>query len=178
VMVTGGHLTPDGPAMWESQFTLDELCVVVDEARRHGLPVAAHAHGTEGIADAVAASVDTIEHCTWLGAGIFDVRQDVVEQIIAKGIRVSPAISRNWRGFPTRFGAEFSEQLLARLRWLDEQGFAWSPAPTRACPAPCSTTSWAAWRRSSTPASPAGGSSSWRPSTPPTGSASATRWAG
>jgi imidazolonepropionase-like amidohydrolase len=36
----------------------------VDEAHRLGLKVAAHAHGTSGINDAIRAGVDTIEHCS------------------------------------------------------------------------------------------------------------------
>jgi imidazolonepropionase-like amidohydrolase len=122
VMATGGHLTPDGPAMGESQYTQEELRLVVAEAARFGLPVAAHAHGTQGIADAVAAGVSTIEHCTWLGNGGFDVPEAVIEEMRTRRTTVSPALSRNWRGFPQRFGAEATEQLLSRLRWYDERG--------------------------------------------------------
>jgi imidazolonepropionase-like amidohydrolase len=44
------------------QLTDEELAAIVDEARRHGVKVAAHAHGTEGILAAVRAGVDSIEH--------------------------------------------------------------------------------------------------------------------
>jgi imidazolonepropionase-like amidohydrolase len=47
-------------------FTEAELAAVVDEARAHGLFVAAHAHGDEGAAAAVRAGVHSIEHGTWL----------------------------------------------------------------------------------------------------------------
>ena len=57
VMVTGGALTPTFP-MWESQFATDELRVIVDEAHRAGLPVAAHCHGLDGIESALAVGVD------------------------------------------------------------------------------------------------------------------------
>lgn len=43
-----------------------ELAAVVDEARAHGLMVAAHAHGDSGAAAAVRAGVHSIEHGTWL----------------------------------------------------------------------------------------------------------------
>jgi len=122
VMATGGHLTPNGPAMWESQYSEEELRLVVAEAARFGLPVAAHAHGTQGITDAVAAGVSTIEHCTWLGNGDFDVPEAVIDEVKARRITVSPAISRNWRVFPQRFGAEIAEKVLNRLRWYDEHG--------------------------------------------------------
>jgi imidazolonepropionase-like amidohydrolase len=44
----------------------DELVAAVDEARKAGIPVAAHAHGDEGAAAAVRAGVKTIEHGTFL----------------------------------------------------------------------------------------------------------------
>lgn len=122
VMATGGGLTQGGPAIWESQFTADELRLIVTEARAHGLPVAAHAHGADGIEAAVAAGVDTIEHCTWMGRGGFDVRENVVADIASRGIHVCTAASPNWRAFAERFGPERAEELFSRVRWMHDQG--------------------------------------------------------
>lgn len=65
VIATGGVITeqgfPGAPAM-----TLPELCAAVEEAHKAGLRVAAHAHGTEGIKNAIRAGVDTIEHASYL----------------------------------------------------------------------------------------------------------------
>lgn len=47
-------------------FTDEELIAIVDEARKAGLTVAAHAHGDEGAYAAVKAGVRSIEHGTWL----------------------------------------------------------------------------------------------------------------
>jgi len=47
-------------------FTDDELIAIVDEARKAGLKVAAHAHGDEGAYAAVNAGVRSIEHGTWV----------------------------------------------------------------------------------------------------------------
>lgn len=47
-------------------FTDEELAAAVDEARKGGISVAAHAHGDEGAMAAVRAGVRTIEHGTWL----------------------------------------------------------------------------------------------------------------
>ena len=44
------------------QYTFDELEAIVDEAHTLGMPVAAHAHGTEGILFSIRAGVDSIEH--------------------------------------------------------------------------------------------------------------------
>jgi imidazolonepropionase-like amidohydrolase len=123
VMVTGGGLTKEGPPIWASQFGVAELTAAVDEARTVGLPVAAHAHGTDGIATAVAAGVNTIEHCTWMGAdGGFEVRKDLVAEMAAKGIRVCPAASPNWRAFAERFGTDRAKAMFDRYRWLHDQG--------------------------------------------------------
>ncbi|MET8678537.1 amidohydrolase family protein [Streptomyces sp. NPDC004647] len=122
VMATGGGITPGGPAIWESQFSLQNLRTAVEEARRYGLPVAAHAHGTAGIADAVTAGVDTIEHCTWMSDGGFDVREELIDEIVAKGIHVCPAASPDWQGFAKRFGQDRAKELFARVRWMDQRG--------------------------------------------------------
>lgn len=50
----------------QQQMTLAEMKAVVDEAHMWGLKVAAHAHGTSGIKDAIRAGVDTIEHASFL----------------------------------------------------------------------------------------------------------------
>jgi imidazolonepropionase-like amidohydrolase len=47
-------------------FTDDELVAIVDEAKRAGIHVAAHAHGDEGAYAAVKAGVVSIEHGTYL----------------------------------------------------------------------------------------------------------------
>ena len=47
-------------------MTREEIAAVVEEARRTGIPVAAHAHGDEGARAAVRAGVRSIEHGTYL----------------------------------------------------------------------------------------------------------------
>lgn len=65
VLATGAVLTPDEQP-GAVQFGLDELTVAVEEARKVGKGVAAHAHALQGIRNAVAADVRTIEHGTYL----------------------------------------------------------------------------------------------------------------
>lgn len=61
VHATGGVMSL-GDAPGAPQFSLEELRVLVQEAHALGRKVAAHAHGAEGIKNAVRAGVDSIEH--------------------------------------------------------------------------------------------------------------------
>src|SRR5919107_5969900 len=65
VIATGGVITEQGTP-GASTMTLPELSAAVEEAHKAGLRVAAHAHGTEGIKNALRAGVDTIEHASYL----------------------------------------------------------------------------------------------------------------
>ncbi len=61
ILATGGVLS-QGDKPGAEQLTYEEMKMAVDEAHRAGRKVAAHAHGTEGIKNAVRAGVDSIEH--------------------------------------------------------------------------------------------------------------------
>ncbi len=63
VIASGGVLTP-GTSPEQAQMTLDELSAAVDEAKRAGRKVAAHAHGASGMKNAIHAGVHSIEHAT------------------------------------------------------------------------------------------------------------------
>ena len=65
VCATAGVLSFEGP-VGAQQYSAEELAAIVTEAGRHGLRVAAHAHGTEGIIAAVRAGVASIEHGSML----------------------------------------------------------------------------------------------------------------
>ncbi|MFE2944712.1 amidohydrolase family protein [Streptomyces sp. NPDC059255] len=121
-MVTGGGLTKDGPKSHQSQFTAEELTALVDEAHKAGVPVAAHAHGADGISAAVEAGVDTIEHCTWMTSGGLDFRPDVVRQIIDRGIAVCPAVSPHWQMLPRFFGEERAAAMFDLVRRMADAG--------------------------------------------------------
>lgn len=61
VCATAGVLSHEA-SVGAQQYTEEELRAIVEEAARHDLKVAAHAHGTEGIKAAIRAGVASIEH--------------------------------------------------------------------------------------------------------------------
>jgi imidazolonepropionase-like amidohydrolase len=107
VMSTGGFMTA-GSAPWFAQFSNAELSALVAEAHRLGKRVAAHAHGTEGIARAVAARVDTIEHCSFTGldgkpGSAFD--PEVAEAMAEAGIYACPTMNVRTLAMHEQIGA-------------------------------------------------------------------------
>src|SRR5215213_5326018 len=75
VCATAGVLSFDA-TLGAQQLSDEELRAIVQEAARHGLKVAAHAHGTEGIKAAVRAGVTSIEH----GSMIDDEAADLMKR--------------------------------------------------------------------------------------------------
>ncbi|MEP6731373.1 MAG: amidohydrolase family protein [bacterium] len=65
ICATGGVLS-EGDAIGATQYTLEEMKAIVDEAKKLDRKVAAHAHGTEGIKLATEAGVASIEHGSFL----------------------------------------------------------------------------------------------------------------
>jgi imidazolonepropionase-like amidohydrolase len=93
VMSTGGFMTT-GSAPWYAQFTTAQLAVIVEEAARVDKPVAAHAHGTEGIRRAVEAGVTTIEHCSFVTeTNERRFSEPLAARIAERGMFVCPTIS-------------------------------------------------------------------------------------
>jgi imidazolonepropionase-like amidohydrolase len=110
VCATGGGMTP-GSVVGRAQYAVEELRAIIEDAHRLGRHVAAHVHGTEGIARAVEAGVDTLEHVSWLDpsgrANTFD--EDVARQMARRGIFAniasSPPRSLVEQGRPTEAAA-------------------------------------------------------------------------
>jgi imidazolonepropionase-like amidohydrolase len=84
VCTTGGVLSPrDDPR--HSQFTPEELDVLVTEARMQGVHVMAHAQGAEGIKNAVRAGIRSIEHGIYLD-------DEAIELMLANGTWLVPTL--------------------------------------------------------------------------------------
>jgi imidazolonepropionase-like amidohydrolase len=64
------------------QFTYEEMEAIVSEAHNHGMKVAAHAHGLEGIKTAIRAGVDSIEHSSFID-------DETIQLAIEKGTYLS-----------------------------------------------------------------------------------------
>jgi imidazolonepropionase-like amidohydrolase len=93
------HFEPDGVLHSMVNFTDEEAKAIVDEAHRIGKKVAAHAIGSDGIAAALRAGVDSIEH----GDGLTDALMDEMAKkgvywvpTITVGVYVAPGRGGNW----------------------------------------------------------------------------------
>ena len=128
---TAGVLSFEG-SVGAQQMDDDELRAAVREASRHGIAVAAHAHGSEGILAAVRAGVSTIEHGsiltpqvlaamkdrgTWLVPTLYlreAIRRDLLPPPIrAKMDQVTPLMDQSFRlavrsGVRIAFGTDAS----------------------------------------------------------------------
>src|SRR4051812_7342423 len=93
IMASGGLMTTSTDFLAD-QFTVDELRAVVDEAHRHGLRVAAHAHGVSAVQNCVAAAVDGIEHATCVTVDGIRMPPGLADAIAAAGIPVCPTFGR------------------------------------------------------------------------------------
>ncbi len=75
VMATGGVMSAnDRPEF--TQFTVDELKVIVKEAGYRNIKTMAHAHGVGGIKNAVEAGIHSIEHGTYLDQESISMMRD------------------------------------------------------------------------------------------------------
>jgi imidazolonepropionase-like amidohydrolase len=84
VCATAGVLSFEGPA-GAPQYSPEELRAIVKEAERHGLKVAAHAHGTEGIKNAIRAGIHSIDHGSMLD-------DEAIAMMIERGTYLVPTL--------------------------------------------------------------------------------------
>lgn len=90
LMATGGVGTPGGELPTSMQLNPDEMAAAVTEAHKAGKPATAHAHGTEGIKQALRAGVDCIEHGVYLD-------DEAIELMLRDNVTLSPTLSVYWR---------------------------------------------------------------------------------
>jgi imidazolonepropionase-like amidohydrolase len=113
IKINACHSRPegiDGPVAlrFRREMTDAELVAVAEESHMHGLRVAAHAVGGDGVAAAVAAGIDSIEHGHWIDDATLDA-------MAAAGTAYVPTLTVNERNF------ELDRGVVARSR----EGWAW-----------------------------------------------------
>jgi imidazolonepropionase-like amidohydrolase len=84
ITATGGVLSMASSGD-NAQFTDEELAAIIATANDYGFPVAAHAHGAEGMLRAVRAGVSSIEHGTYM-------TDEIMQMMKKKGTWYVPTI--------------------------------------------------------------------------------------
>src|ERR1700674_2545058 len=125
------HFEADGVLHSMVNFTDEEAKAIVDETHRLGKRVAAHAIGSDGIAAALRAGVDTIEH----GDGLTDAEIDEIARrgvywcpTITVGMYVAPGRGGNWIKMVDLEKAAFQKALKKGVKialGTDAGGFDW-----------------------------------------------------
>jgi imidazolonepropionase-like amidohydrolase len=125
------HFEADGVLHSMVNFTDEEAKAIVDETHRLGKKVAAHAIGSDGIAAALRAGVDTIEH----GDGLTDALIDEIARkgvywvpTIAVGAYVAPGRGGNWTKMVDLEKVAFQKALKKNVKialGTDAGGFDW-----------------------------------------------------
>ena len=125
------YFGPDGVLHSMVNFRDDEAKAIVDEAHRLGKKVAAHAIGSDGIAAALRAGVDTIEH----GDGLTEEEIDEMAKrgiywvpTITVGAYVAPGRGGNWVKMVDLEKAAFQKALKKGVKialGTDAGGFDW-----------------------------------------------------
>src|ERR1700737_2755012 len=125
------HFEADGVLHSMVNFTDEEAKAIVDETHRLGRRVAAHAIGSDGIAAALRAGVDTIEH----GDGLTDTLIDEIAKkgvywvpTITVGAYVAPGRGGNWTRMVELERVAFQKALKKNVKIVfgtDAGGFDW-----------------------------------------------------
>jgi imidazolonepropionase-like amidohydrolase len=84
IFTTGGVVAPQG-SPFIAEWSPSELAVIVEEAKRVGVGVMAHAEGCEGVKNALRAGVTSIEH-----GNVLD--QEAIDLFLATGAYLTPTL--------------------------------------------------------------------------------------
>ncbi len=98
VMATGGG----GEDPSECHYDVAELTAIREEAAGYGKKVAAHAHGSQGIRNCIAAGIQRIEHCTFFNGDHFAFDPAAAQMIADQNIIVSPTNVIDYRRIETK----------------------------------------------------------------------------
>ena len=88
MMATGGVMSPTDQ-IDDTELTVEEMKVAVEEAHHKHMTVCAHAQGTEGVHNALVAGVDSIEHGSLIS-------EDDMRLMVANGQYLVPTLLPCW----------------------------------------------------------------------------------
>lgn len=94
---------------FHQEMTYEEMVAICEEAHWAKMRVAAHAHGGQGITDAIRAGVDSFEHSPWL-------TDEQVEMMAERGCFYVPTLITHTRSL--EFGKERSGTTPGLWNWL------------------------------------------------------------
>lgn len=125
------HFEADGVLHSMVNFTDEEAKAIVEEAHRLGKKAAAHAIGSDGIAAALRAGVDTVEH----GDGLTEAEMDEMARrgvywvpTLTVGLYVAPGRGGNWQKMADLQCENFSKAMKKGVKialGTDAGGFDW-----------------------------------------------------
>ena len=113
--VTGGTATPGIDPM-AAQYHAEEVEAAVSEADRWAKPTAAHAHGLEGIRNAVAAGARTIEHGT-------ELDEATAHEMAERDIALCPTLLGQYYTERLLEEGRLPQNSLERRRELEAKGY-------------------------------------------------------
>jgi imidazolonepropionase-like amidohydrolase len=113
VIASGGVLTP-GTSPDQAQMTEEELQAAVEEAHRAGRKVAAHAHGSSGMKNAIRAGVHSIEHATLMD-------EEAAAMMKQRGVFMVPTLSALATTAACRLGCGIPESALDKAKSMTKR---------------------------------------------------------
>jgi imidazolonepropionase-like amidohydrolase len=113
VVASGGVLTP-GTSPDQAQMTVEELQAAVDEAQRAGRKVAAHAHGSAGMKNAIRAGAHSIEHATLMD-------EEAAVMMKQQGVFMVPTLSALATTAACRLGCGIPESALKKAKSMTKR---------------------------------------------------------
>ncbi|MDY6822250.1 MAG: amidohydrolase family protein [Thermodesulfobacteriota bacterium] len=113
VMATGAIMNPGG-VPGATHLDADEIRAVVEEGAKTGKHTAAHAHGAEGIKNAIKAGVRTIEHGTLAD-------DDALKMMADEGIFLTSTLSSNFWMLNARTASGIPHFMFEKAREISRQ---------------------------------------------------------
>jgi imidazolonepropionase-like amidohydrolase len=113
VIASGGVLTP-GTLPDQAQMTVEELQAAVEEAQRAGRKVAAHAHGSSGMKNAIRAGAHSIEHATLMD-------EEAAAMMKQQGVFMVPTLSALATTAACRLGCGIPESVLNKAKSMTKR---------------------------------------------------------